>query len=73
MLSRWALLAALAFLVVNANLIAYNVDSGGGSLLAGRAKLAGYTGEDDGLDADNYVENAGRMVLASSWVLSGAI
>jgi len=71
--TRWTVFGMLAFLVATANLIVFNVDSGGGSLLAGRAKLAGYTGEDDGFDGDSYVDNVGRMVLASSWVLSGAI
>lgn len=71
--TRWTVLAAVAFLFATANLVAYNLETGGGSLLAGRAKLAGYTGEGEGFDGGSYVENVGRLTLALSWVMSGAI
>jgi hypothetical protein len=71
--TRWAVFGALAFMLAIANLIVYNVQTGGGTLWGGQAVLSEYTGQDDGLDADNYVENMGRLTLATSWVLSGAI
>ena len=71
--TRWMALAVLTFLIATANLLVYNVETGGGSLLAGRSKLAGYTGEEDGFDADDYVGNVWRLTLALSWVLSGAV
>ena len=56
------------------NLLVYNVQTGGGTLRGGQAVLSDYTGQDEGgVDAGNYGENVGRLTLATSWVLSGAI
>ena len=63
----------LAFVLATANLIVFNVQTGGGTLRGGQAVLADYTGQDEGVDAGNYGENVGRLTLATSWVLSGAI
>jgi hypothetical protein len=71
--TRWALFAILAFGLATWNLIVYNVMTGGGTLSGGQAVLADYTGQDDGPDAVAYGENLGRLTLATSWVLSGAI
>ena len=71
--TRWAAFAVLAFAVATANLIVFNVVTGGGTLRGGQAVLADYTGQDDGPDAGAYSENLGRLTLATSWVLSGAI
>ena len=73
MRSRWAVFAALAFLLATANLVFYNVATGGGSLRGGQAVLADYTGQDDPIGGGNYVENVTRLTLATSWILSGAI
>jgi 4-amino-4-deoxy-L-arabinose transferase-like glycosyltransferase len=71
--SRWAIFGALAFLLATANLLVYNVATAGGSLRGGQAVLSDYTGQDDPSDGRNYGENVGRLTLATSWVLSGAI
>jgi len=71
--SRWAVFAALAFLLATANLVLYNVSTGGGSLRGGQAVLADYTGQDEPIGGGNYVENVTRLTLATSWILSGAI
>jgi 4-amino-4-deoxy-L-arabinose transferase-like glycosyltransferase len=71
--TRWALLGALAFALAIGNLLIYNVQTAGGSMRGGQAVLSDYTGQDDGLDTGTYVENVGRLTLATSWVLSGAI
>jgi hypothetical protein len=71
--TRWALFAILAFAIATSNLIVYNVMTGGGTLSGGQAVLADYTGQDDGPDTSAYGENLGRLTLATSWVLSGAI
>jgi hypothetical protein len=71
--TRWAIFGVLAFALATANLIVYNVQTGGGSLRGGQAVLSDYTGLDEGLDSGTYVENLGRLTLATSWVLSGTI
>jgi 4-amino-4-deoxy-L-arabinose transferase-like glycosyltransferase len=71
--TRWAVFGVLAFCLATANLLAYNVMTGGGTLRGGQAVLSDYNGEDDGLDAGAYGENLGRLTLATTWVLSGAI
>jgi 4-amino-4-deoxy-L-arabinose transferase-like glycosyltransferase len=71
--TRWAIFAVAAFLAVNANLIAYNVLSGGHSFTGGLEHITDYTGEETGYDTDAYLENLGRLTLAGSWILSGAI
>ena len=71
--SRWAVLAIAAFLLVNANLVAYNVATGGRSFSGGLSHVAGYTGEEAGYDPNDYLANLGRLVLGGAWVLSGAI
>ncbi|MGE3270413.1 MAG: hypothetical protein AB7P40_16795, partial [Chloroflexota bacterium] len=73
LLTRWALFAVLAFAFATVNLIVYNVQTAGGSLRGGQAVLAEYTGQDDGPDTSEYTENLGRLTLATTWVLSGAI
>ena len=71
--TRWAVFAMLAFAIATANLIVFNIMTGGGTLTGGQAVLADYTGQDDGPDASAYTENLSRLTLATSWVLSGAI
>jgi hypothetical protein len=71
--TRWAAFGILAFLLATANLLVFNAVTGGESLRGGQEKLSGYTGQEDGLDAGNYPENLGRLTLATSWVLTGAI
>ncbi|MCC6177147.1 MAG: glycosyltransferase family 39 protein [Chloroflexi bacterium] len=71
--SRWMAFGALAFLLATANLLAYNLQTGGQTLWGGQDVLSDYTGQDEGADPGAYVENLGRLVLATSWVLSGAI
>jgi 4-amino-4-deoxy-L-arabinose transferase-like glycosyltransferase len=72
--SRWAIFGALAFLLATANLLVYNVATGGGSLTGGQAVLSDYTGQDDPSDGGrDYGENVGRLTLATSWILSGAV
>ncbi|MCC7372135.1 MAG: glycosyltransferase family 39 protein [Chloroflexi bacterium] len=71
--TRWALFAVLAFALATVNLLVYNVQTGGGTLRGGQAVLADYNSQDDGPDASAYTENLGRLTLATSWVLSGAI
>lgn len=71
--TRWVAFGALAFAMATANLIAFNVLTEGGSLRGGQAVLADYTGQDEGVDAGDYGENVSRLILATSWVLSGAI
>jgi hypothetical protein len=63
----------LAFALATANLIVYNFQTAGGSLRGGQAVLSDYNGQDEGPDTGTYLENLGRLTLASSWVLSGAI
>jgi 4-amino-4-deoxy-L-arabinose transferase-like glycosyltransferase len=71
--TRWTVLALAAFIIATANLVAYNLATGGQSLVGGQEVVADYTREDGGVDPDSYVENFGRLTLASSWILSGAI
>src|SRR5205085_1824294 len=71
--TRWVVFGALAFMLATANLLVFNVMTGGGSLRGGQAVLSDYTGQDDGPDASSYTENLGRLTLATSWVLSGAM
>lgn len=71
--TRWAVFGILAFMLATVNLIVYNLQTGGGTLWGGQAVLSDYTGQDEGLDTGNYAENIGRLTLATSWVLSGAI
>jgi hypothetical protein len=60
-------------MVATANLIVYNIETAGGSLRGGQAVLSDYNGQDDSPDSATYGENLGRLTLATSWVLSGAI
>jgi 4-amino-4-deoxy-L-arabinose transferase-like glycosyltransferase len=72
--ARWALFGAMAFVVAIGNLLVFNVQTGGGTLTGGQAVLADYTGQDEGgVEVGTYVENLGRLSLATSWVLSGAV
>jgi 4-amino-4-deoxy-L-arabinose transferase-like glycosyltransferase len=71
--TRWAALSAAAFLLATANLVVYNVMSGGGTVTGGLARAVEYTGEEDGYDVDGYTANLRRLALGGSWVLSGAI
>ncbi len=71
--TRWSVLALGAFLLVTANVVVYNVATGGQSLAAGQRIAAEYTGEDVGYDSSGYAENLDRLALGGSWVLSGAI
>jgi 4-amino-4-deoxy-L-arabinose transferase-like glycosyltransferase len=71
--TRWVVFGALAFALATANLLLFNVLTAGGSLRGGQAVLADYTGQDEGVDTGSYGENIGRLTLATSWVLSGAI
>ncbi len=71
--TRWAALAVGAFLLANANLVVYNVATGGQSLTGGLRHVADYTGEEAGYDPDSYVDNLGRLVLGGAWVLSGSL
>ena len=71
--TRWVAFGALAFAIATANLLVYNAVTAGGSLRGGQAVLSDYTGQGEGVDAGNYGENIGRLTLATSWVLSGAI
>jgi 4-amino-4-deoxy-L-arabinose transferase-like glycosyltransferase len=73
LLTRWAVLAGLAFLLAMPNLVVFNLQTGGRTFTGGQQVVADYTREDSGLDPDSYVENLGRLSLASSWILSGAI
>ena len=63
----------LAFVLATANLLVYNVETAGGSLRGGQSVLTDYTGQDDPTDGSNYGENVGRLTLATSWILSGAV
>ena len=71
--TRWAALALTAFVVATINLVIYNVISGGQSFTGGLRHVAGYTGEETGYDPEGYVANLGHLVLASAWILSGAV
>jgi hypothetical protein len=71
--TRWAVFGVLAFLLATANLVVYNVQTAGGSLRGGQAVLSDYNGQDDSPDGATYAENLGRLTLATSCVLSGAI
>jgi 4-amino-4-deoxy-L-arabinose transferase-like glycosyltransferase len=71
--TRWVMFGVLAFAVATANLLVYNAQTAGGSLRGGQAVLSDYTGQDEGVDAGDYLENLGRLTLATTWVLSGAI
>ena len=71
--TRWLMLASAALLLATANLVIYNVATGGHSFTGGLEHVADYTGEETGYDTRAYGENFGRLTLASAWILSGAI
>jgi hypothetical protein len=71
--TRWVPLTLAAFLLATANLVVYNVQTGGGTLTGALDRAAEYTGEEDGYDAEGYLANLRRLALGAAWVLSGAI
>jgi len=71
--TRWTAFAAVAFVLAISNLVAFNVQTAGGSFSAGQQVLADYSGDEGGTDVSDYLGNLGRLTLALSWVLSGAI
>ena len=68
----WPYLAGLAFLLPNANLVAFNVLTDGGSIADARTAAAAYTRtRASGLDL--YLENLGKLCTTLARVVAGAV
>lgn len=70
--TAWPYAAGLAFLLANANLIAFNMITGGASIADAQNVAASYT-RTRARGLDLYVENLGKLGLGLTRIASGAV